>query len=66
MTKETISFEVYDYLARLTQNDITTSYKLGYLIDSEDHAGTDRYTPITANGSYIIVTLPTTTTGQIY
>ena len=64
MTKETISFEVYDYLARLTQNDITTSYNLGYLIDSEDHAGTDRYTPITANGSYIIVTLPTTTTGQ--
>ena len=64
ITKETISFEVYDYLARLTQNDITTSYNLGYLIDSEDHAGTDRYTPITANGSYIIVTLPTTTTGQ--
>jgi hypothetical protein len=64
ITKETISFEVYDYLARLTQNDITTSYNLGYLIDSEDHAGTDRYTPITANGSDIIVTLPTTTTGQ--
>ena len=64
ITKETISFEVYDYLARLTQNDITTSYNLGYLIGSEDHAGTDRYTPIRASGSYIIVTLPTTTTGR--